>query len=112
MVQGSQTSQFPLGQTYLTFPPLPVQLLQFSHCPFNLLANVRYRIIKCCKLADIREVIHSYLKACYFMKVGLVDLSTYGGEIKFEFLVMAGKFNFPAMCTQVHKADFLKIISL
>ena len=26
------------------------------------------------------------LKACYFMKVGLVDLSTYGGKVKFEFL--------------------------
>ena len=26
-----------------------------------------------------------YLKACYFMKVGLVDWSTYGGKIKFEF---------------------------
>ena len=29
----------------------------------------------------------AYLKACYFKNVGLVDLSSYGGKIKFEFLV-------------------------
>ena len=28
------------------------------------------------------------LKARYFKKVGLVDLSSYGGKIKFEFLVL------------------------
>ena len=42
------------------------------------------------------------------MKVGLMDLSTHGGKIKFEFLAM----KIPAKCTQVHKADFLKIIRL
>ena len=30
-------------------------------------------------------IIKIKLKACYFMKVGLVDLSMYGGKIKFEF---------------------------
>ena len=29
--------------------------------------------------------ISKLLKACYFKKVGLVDLSPYGGKIKFEF---------------------------
>ena len=33
------------------------------------------------------DKLHS-LKACYFKKVGLVDLSSYGGKIKFEFLVL------------------------
>ena len=52
------------------------------------------------------------LKACYFKKVGLVDLSSYGGKIKFEFLVLKLKFYFLAKGTQVNKADFHKITSL
>ena len=52
------------------------------------------------------------------MKVGIVDLSPYGGKIKFEFwlvVAMQGKtaefkFYFPAKCTQVHKSDFHEII--
>ena len=55
------------------------------------------------------------------MNVGLVDLSPYGGKIKFEFWLSRQrrqgrtaefKFYFPAMCTQVNKGDFHKIISL
>ena len=57
------------------------------------------------------------IKACYFIKVSLVDLSTYGGKIKFEFWLSrhhwAGfKFYFLVMSTQVQKANFLIIMSL
>ena len=34
---------------------------------------------------DGNSLILNLLKACYFMKVSLVDLSTHGGKIKFEF---------------------------
>ena len=53
-----------------------------------------------------------YLKACYFKKVGFVDLSSYGGKIKFEFLVLKIQILFSRHGTQVHKADFLKMITL
>ena len=53
------------------------------------------------------------------MKVGLVNLSPYGGKIKFVEAVEATqvrtaefKFYFPAKCTQVQNADFHKMISL
>ena len=50
------------------------------------------------------------------MKVGLVDLGSLGGKIKFEFCRPAPRcldsHNFSAIRTQVHKADFLKITCL
>ena len=51
---------------------------------------------------------NSYLvKACYFKKVGLVHLSSYGGKIKFGFLVLKIQIVFSRHGTKVHKADFL-----
>ena len=40
----------------------------------------------------IIQKILARLKACYFKKVGLVDLTSYHGNIKFEFLVIKFKF--------------------
>ena len=48
---------------------------------------------------------------CYFKKVDLLDLSSYGGNF-IKFLLLKFKFHFPAKRTKVNKADFHKIISL
>ena len=48
----------------------------------------------------------------YCKKVGLVDLRTYGRKIKFEIDLLKFKSYFPARCTQVNRADFLRITSL
>ena len=60
-----------------------------------------------------KNVSNHFLKACYFMKVGLVGLSTHSGKIKFEFLVMKIQILFSRhVYSSPKKADFLKTISL
>ena len=57
-----------------------------------------------------------FLKACYFMKVGLVDLSPYGRKIKFEFWLSrqrrAGRQNsniiFPPSVLKSTRPTFIK----
>ena len=52
------------------------------------------------------------LKLCYSTKIGLVELRTYGGKIKFEIYELKLKFYFPAKRTQVNMAYFFRITSL
>ena len=44
-----------------------------------------YTYVDNVKTVKLRTKISLILKAYYYKKVGLVDLSTYGGKIKFEF---------------------------